>query len=76
MTQPTATGKLPSPAKSPTKGKTDAAITLVLRDKRGNIIYGDTTFVDGLKNGQPKAFDMTEYDLPDYASYELYGKCW
>ena len=58
------------------ESKTDAAITLVLRDKRGNIIYGDTTFVDGLKNGQPKAFDMTEYDLPDYASYELYGKCW
>ena len=47
-------------------------ISLVLRNAQNAIIYGDITFVDWPGNGRSAPFSITVYDLPKYASYDLY----
>ena len=51
-------------------------VSLVLRDKQGAIIYGETAFVDWPDNGQSMPFSILVYDLPDYTSYEAYAQIW
>jgi len=53
------------------------AITLILRDDAGKIIYGTTTFLmSELSVGQAKAFDISGYDLPAHTSYEITATPW
>lgn len=49
-------------------------ISLVLRNAQNAIIYGDITFVDWPGNGRSAPFSITVYDLPKYASYDLYAQ--
>lgn len=51
-------------------------ISLVLRNAQNAIIYGDITFVDWPGNGRSAPFSITVYDLPKYASYDLYAQIW
>ncbi|WP_050638441.1 hypothetical protein [Candidatus Stoquefichus sp. SB1] len=57
------------------KDCSQVAITLVLK-KDDKIVYGDTTFVDSVKSNDKSAFELSEYDLPKYDSYEFYAKAW
>ena len=51
-----------------------AAMYVVLRDESGAIVYGDYHYVDVAAEGSTVAFEFSlNYDLPDYASYELYA---
>ncbi|MBT1174645.1 serine/threonine protein kinase [Bifidobacterium sp. LC6] len=51
----------------------DINVTLVLRDKQGRIVYGRNTSVPKPAKGSAKAFSIETYDLPAYASYDLYA---
>ena len=54
----------------------EAWLSLVLRDEDGNIVYGDFTIVDVADEGGTVAFEIDEYELPDYATYEIYAIPW
>ena len=54
----------------------EARLSLVLRDEDGNIVYGDFDFVDVTAEGGTVAFEIEAYDLPDYATYEIYAIPW
>lgn len=51
------------------------AVTLILKSN-GEIVYGDTTFVDGLTSGTKKAFEISEYDLPEHTEYIISAQSW
>jgi hypothetical protein len=53
-----------------TKDCSSAGISIILK-KENKIVYGTTSYVDDINAGQEKAFDISEYDLPDYDSYEI-----
>ncbi|WP_423734817.1 hypothetical protein [Bifidobacterium primatium] len=55
------------------KQRRDVIVTVVLRDAKGRIIYGDHEYVDKPAEGASKPFSITRYDLPQYASYEVYA---
>ena len=54
----------------------EAWLSLVLRDEDGNIVYGDFTVVDVANEGGTVAFEIDEYEFPDYATYEIYAIPW
>lgn len=51
------------------------AITVILKNK-GKTVYGDTTYVDNVKSSKEKAFELGEYDVPEYDSFEVYALDW
>lgn len=51
-------------------------LSLILRDERGRIVYGDMSFVDWPSADRPRPFAIDPYGIPDYASYEIYGQIW
>ena len=53
-----------------------AWVSVVLRDEEGSIIYGEYGFVDLAAEGGTVAFEIEVYDLPDYATYEIYAIPW
>lgn len=57
-------------------GMGSVAIVVVLRDESGKVVYGDQTFVDNPSLGGSKSFEVSCYDPPDYASYEVYALAW
>lgn len=52
------------------------AVSVILRNDTGEIVYGDLTFVDNPVEGQTKPFEIPCYNLPSYASYEIYAMPW
>lgn len=52
------------------------AVSLVLRDDAGAIIYGSGTFVDWPAEGGSRPFSMDVLDLPAYDSFEVYAQPW
>ena len=55
----------------------ESLLTTVLLYKDGKIIYGDSTFVDNVKAGNEKGFEIDEYGVPDdYDSYKIYASDW
>lgn len=48
-----------------------ASVSFVLRDKAGNIVYGDSTSIDRPKKGKSATFDIPLFDAPAYDSYEV-----
>ena len=54
----------------------EAWLSLVLRDEDGNIVYGDFDVVDVADEGVTVAFEIDEYELPDYVTYEIYAIPW
>jgi len=55
---------------------TDSVAITVLIKKDGKIVYGDTSYVDNLKSGASKAFDIDVYDLPEHDSYAISALDW
>lgn len=52
------------------KNCSSAVISIILK-KDNKIVCGTTGFVDNINAGQEKAFDISDYNLPDYDSYEI-----
>lgn len=52
------------------------AISVVLRDDSGAIVFGSTGFASRPKPGESTSFEVSCYDVPDYASYEVYALEW
>ena len=52
------------------------AVSLVLRDDAGAIVYGYSTFVDWPSEGGSRPFSMDVYDPPAYDSFEVYAQPW
>lgn len=52
------------------------AVSLVLRDDAGAIVYGYSTFVDWPPEGGSRPFSMDVYDPPAYDSFEVYAQPW
>lgn len=52
------------------------AVSLVLRDDAGAIVYGYSTFVDWPSEGGSRPFSMDVIDLPAYDSFEVHVQPW
>ena len=52
------------------------AVSLVLRDDAGAIVYGYSTFADWPPEGGSRPFSMDVYDPPAYDSFEVYAQPW
>ena len=52
------------------------AISLVLRDDSGAIIYGCITFVSRPAVGESTSFEISPYGIPEYATYEVHAQAW
>lgn len=55
---------------------TEAMVNAILRDDAGNIVAGYFGFADVSKKGDTAAFDISAYDVPEHASYEIYAQPW
>lgn len=66
------TGKV----KNNSKSDTDSVGVTVLFKKEGKIVLGTTTYVDNLSAGQEKAFDLSEYDVPEHDEYVVTAIDW
>ncbi|MDM8271872.1 serine/threonine protein kinase [Thermophilibacter provencensis] len=52
------------------------AVSLVLRDESGAIIYGCITFVSRPAVGESTSFEVSPYGVPEYATYEVHAQGW
>lgn len=52
------------------------AVTVVLRDASGAIVWGQTDYVDGWSSGASVPFDIKAIDIPAYATVEAYAQPW
>lgn len=68
----TFTGKI----KNKTELDCESVCVVLVLKKDGKIVYGNDTFIDNLKAGQEKAFEINEYNLPEYDSYEISAIDW
>ena len=57
------------------KDLSDLQVT-VLYKKDGKIVCGSSTYVDNLSAGQQKAFEVSDYDIPDHDKYEVTALDW
>lgn len=57
-------------------GMGDVALTAVLRDASGAIVYGDTGYTSSPAEGESSSFEILAYGVPDYASFEVYAQPW
>lgn len=53
-----------------------AAVSLILRDESGSIVGGYIDFVTLNADGAKTAFELSVYDPPAFASYELHALSW
>lgn len=60
----------------PEQGMFGVLVTVILRDEAGNIVYGNS--IDAGKPSQSSSvpFEISCFDAPDYATYELYAQVW
>ena len=49
------------------------AISLILRDEKGNFVFWRSEYVRKPAKGESRAFSIQIYGLPKYASYEAYA---
>lgn len=54
----------------------DLAVSVILRDANGTIVYGDTTFIKRPGKSEAQTFEITVFDAPSYDSYEVYAQVW
>lgn len=57
------------------KDFSQVALTLILK-KDGKIIYGDTNYIENLKSKDKSPFEINEYIIPQYDTYEIYAIAW
>lgn len=51
-------------------------VSVILRDASGAIVYGMSTYVDTPDTGATVPFEVSAYNVPEHASYELYAQIW
>lgn len=51
-------------------------VSVVLRNASGDIVYGAETYVSRPEVGASTSFEISVYDVPDYATYEVYAQPW
>ena len=49
----------------------DVAVSVILRDADGAIVYGDTTFVKRPGKGKTQTFEISIFDPPAFDSYDI-----
>ena len=52
------------------------AVTTILRDESGAIVYGMTTFVDTPGQDEAVPFEVSAYSVPSHDSFEIYAQLW
>lgn len=57
-------------------GGSQVAVSLILRDESGAIIYGFITFVSRPAVGESTSFEISSYDIPEYSTYEICAQAW
>ena len=57
-------------------GMGDVALTVVLRDGSGAIVYGDTGYATMPAEGESTAFEVLTHGAPEYGTYEVYAQAW
>lgn len=57
-------------------GMGDVALTVVLRDESGTIVYGDTGYATMPAEGESTAFEVLTHGAPEYDTYEVYAQAW
>lgn len=59
-------------------GSGDVAVSVILRDEQGAIVYGATNFVSRPSKGKNVAFEVDGYtgSVPAYATVEAYAQPW
>lgn len=62
--------------KLPNFGMGGAALTVILRDAEGSLVFGDTAFVDGLQEGESIPFEINCPTVPDYVTFEIHAQPW
>ena len=72
------TGEITLNSDTKIKGAEKPAITLILRDSDGKIVYGTTTFQRSeLVPGTAAAFEVSASGIPaDYTTMEVYATPW
>lgn len=53
-----------------------AAVTVILRDESGAIVYGNTGFTDQPTQGAPIPFEVLGGTVPEHATIEAYAQVW
>ncbi|MEE1085778.1 MAG: FxLYD domain-containing protein [Schaedlerella sp.] len=59
-------------------GEKDAgtvSVTVTLKNN-GEIVYGETTYVDSLTSGSKKPFEISCFNLPEYTEYVISAYAW
>lgn len=54
----------------------DVALSVLLRDEDGNIVFGAVGFASRPEPGLTTTFEVSCYSVPDYASYEVHALAW
>lgn len=57
-------------------GMGSVVVVAVMRNAAGEIVCGDNTFVDRPSVGGSRAFELSVYDPPEFATYEVYAMAW
>lgn len=52
------------------------AVSVILRNDAGAMVYGASTFIDEPARGQKASFEIPLSYVPDYASYEVHAQIW
>ncbi|WP_346697234.1 serine/threonine protein kinase [Thermophilibacter mediterraneus] len=54
----------------------DVALSVLLRDEDGNIVFGAVGFASRPDPGSTTTFEVSCHTVPDYASYEVHALAW
>ena len=54
----------------------EVALTIILRDDQGKIVYGETSFVGGVSSGKTVPFEATLMESASYATAEAHVQPW
>lgn len=54
----------------------DVALSVLLRDEDGNIVFGAVGFASRPEPGSTTTFEVSCHTVPDYASYEVHALAW
>lgn len=66
------TGKI----KNNSKNDTECVCVVVLFRKEGKLVDGGSTFIDNIKSGKEKPFEISEYNISEHDSYEVIAINW
>lgn len=60
----------------PEQEASSVLVTVILRDKAGSIVYGNSTSIDKPSSDSKTSFDLPCFNIPDYETYEIHTCVW